>query len=146
MRKSIRTIGLILAFSILFVFPVYADSNIEPRGSAFFSAYGASLYKTSNTSFEVWFDVDSNAAWMDEIGTSLIEVYRSPDQENWTLMKTYEKEDYPEMIDKDTSSHTGCVTYDYATPGYYYTAYVQFYAKNETGVGARYVYTYVLQM
>lgn len=146
MRKGMRAICIVLVLSLVLAIPVYADNSVEPRGSAFFSAYGAYLYKTSSTSFEVWFDVDSNASWMDEIGTSLIEVYRSPDGENWTLMKTYEKEDYPEMIDEDTSAHLGCVTYNYATPGYYYTAYVVFYAKNSMGVGERDVYTYVLQM
>ena len=146
MRKSIRIICMLLVLSMSLVFPVYADSSVEPRGSAFFSAYGASLYKMSSTTFEVWFDVDSNVALMDEIGVSLIEVYRSPNGEDWTLMKTYGKEDYPEMIDTDTGSHTGYVTYNGATPGYQYTAYVEFYARNSTGTGYRDVYTYVLQM
>jgi hypothetical protein len=137
---------MLLVLSIIMMAPVYADSSIVPRGSAYFSAYGASLYKTSSTSFEVWYDVNANAALMDEIGVSLIEVYRSSDQENWTLMKTYEKEDYPEMTDTNTGSHMSFVTYDYATPGYYYTAYVVFYAKKGNGVGERDVYTYVLQM
>ena len=146
MKKSVRIICLILVLSTVLMVPVYADSSVEPRGSAFFSAYGASLYKTSSTSFEVWFDANANAAMMDEIGTSLIEVYRSADGNSWTLMKTYEKEDYPEMIDTNTAGHMACVTYNYATPGYYYTAYVVFYAKNSMGVGERDVYTYVLQM
>ena len=146
MKKCMRIICVILVLSMTLVFPVYADSDIKPRGSMFFAAYGASLEKTSSTSFEVWFDVDSNAAWMDEIGTSLIEVYRSPDEESWTLMKTYEMEDYPEMIDTDTSSHTGCVAYNYATPGYHYMAFVQFYARDSRGVGETGIYTYVLHM
>ena len=98
MKKSMRIICVILVLSMVLMVPVYADSSVESRGSAFFSAYGASLYKTSSTSFEVWFDVNANAAMMHEIGVSLIEVYRSPDGENWTLMKTYEKEDYPAVL------------------------------------------------
>lgn len=146
MKKSVRVICMLLVLSMVFMVPVYADSRVNPRGSAFFAAYGAYLYKTSSTSFEVWFDVDANAAIMDEIGASLIEVYRSLDGTNWTLMKTYEKEDYPEMTDTNTGGHVACVTYNGATPGYQYTAYVEFYARNSTGTGYRDVYTYVLQM
>ena len=146
MRNCMRIICVILVLSMTLVFPVYADSDIEPRGSMFFAAYGAYLYKTSSTSFEVWFEVDSNAAWMDEIGVSLIEVYRSSDQEHWTLMKTYEKEDYPSMTDTNTSGHLDCVPYDYATPGYHYMAFVQFYARDSRGVGETGIYTYVLHM
>ena len=146
MKKSLRILSLIVAFSLLLAFPVHAASEVEPRGSAFFSSYWTFLHKATSNSFEIWFDVDANAAAMQEIGVSMIEVYRSADQENWTKMKTYEMEDYPEMIDENTGSHTGYVTYNYATPGYYYTAYVTFYAKNSTGIGKRFVYTQIIQM
>ena len=146
MKRSFRFLCLIMALCLLLAFPVHAASEVEPRGSAFFSSYGTAIYEASSTSFEVWFDVNANAAIMEEIGVSMIEVYRSADQENWTKMKTYEMEDYPEMIDENTGSHTGYVTYNYATPGYYYTAYVTFYAKNSTGIGKRFVYTQIIQM
>lgn len=146
MKRSFRFLCLILVFSLLLAFPVHAASDVEPRGSAFFSAYGTTLYKTSANSFEIWFDVNANAAVMQEIGVSMIEVYRSEDQQHWTKMKTYEMENYPEMIDDNTFSHTGYVTYSYATPGCYYRAYVTFYAKNSTGIGERFVYTQILRM
>ena len=146
MKRTFRFLCLILVFSLLLVFPVHAASDVEPRGSAFFSSYGTALYKASANSFEIWFDVMANAAIMQEIGVSMIEVYRSEDQQHWTKMKTYEMEDYPEMIDDNTGSHTGYVTYNYATPGCYYRAYVTFYAKNSTGIGKRFVYTQILQM
>lgn len=146
MKKSLRILSLVLALSLFFALPVHAASVVEPRGSAFFSSYWTFLYKASSNSFEIWFDVDSNAAIMQEIGVSIIEVYRSADQENWTKMRTYEMEDYPEMIDDNTGSHTGYVTYNNATSGYYYRARVIFYAKNSTGIGERFVYTEILKM
>lgn len=146
MKKSLRILCLILVLSMLFAFPVQAASEVEPRGSAFFSSYGAAIFKASSNSFEVWFDVMANAAIMQEIGVSIIDVYRSSDQENWTKMRTYKMENYPEMIDENTGSHTGYVTYNYATPGYYYRARVIFYAKNSTGIGERFVYTQIFQM
>ena len=146
MKRSFRFLCLILALSLLLAFPVQAATDAEPRGSAFFGSYGAALYKTATATFEIWFDVNSNAAAMQEIGVSMIEVYRSTDQEHWVKLKTYEMDDYPEMIDENTGSHTGYVTFDNAVPGFYYTACVTFYAKNSTGIGKRYVYTQILRM
>ena len=146
MKKIIQTLCIVLALSLFFATPSFAESAAEPRGSAFFSSYGTDLYKASSTSFEIWFDVDSNAAMMDVIGVSEIIVYRSADQQSWTQMRVYDMEDYPEMTDTDTFFHTGYVTYNYASPGYYYRAYITFYAKDSRGIGERYVYTEILRM
>ena len=147
MKKSVRVLCLILTLSLLLAFPVHGESNVEPRASAFFSSYWTFLHKTSSTSFEVWFDVDANAAFMQEIGASMIEVYESPNGENnWTKVQVYEKADYPTMIDYNTSSHTSYVTYDDAISGHYYTACVTYYAKNSTGIGERFIYTEIMQM
>ena len=146
MKTKLRVICAIVVLSLIMAVPVSADINVETRASKFFSAYGTWLEKTSSTSFEIWFDVNSNNAIMNEIGVSYIEVYRSSDQENWTLMRTYDMVDYPSMIDEYTGSHTGYVTYNYASTGYYYTAYVTMYARNSTGIGERYVYTEILHL
>ena len=146
MKKRMRIVCMILVLSLLLVVPAYAESAVEPRGSAFFASYGTDLYKATSTSFEIWFDVDSNVAMMDVLGVREIIVYRSADQQAWTKMRTYDMEDYPEMIDTYAYSHTGYVTYGYATPGYYYRAYVTFYAKDSRGIGERYVYTEILRM
>ncbi len=146
MKKFMRIVCFVLAVSLLLVVPAYADSAVEPRGSAFFTSYGTDLYKASSTSFEVWFDVDANAAMMDVLGVREIIVYRSTNMQSWTKMKTYKMEDYPEMVDTYAFSHTGYVTYSYATPGCYYRAYITFYAKDSRGIGERYVYTEILHM
>lgn len=146
MKKSVRVLCLVLTLSLLVAFPVHAESNAEPRGSAFFSSYWTFLYKTSSTSFEVWFDVTANAAIMQELGASMVEVYESADGQSWTIVETYEKEDYPNMIDYNTASHVSYVTYSNAVPGYYYSACVTYYAKNSTGIGERFIYTETLQM
>lgn len=147
MKKSVRFICLILVCSLVLAVPAQAASVVEPRESAFFSYYGTDLYKTSSSSFQIWFDVTANA-WvtMDVLGVSEIILYRSADQQSWTKMRTYTMENYPEMVDQNTIDHGGYVTYNYATPGYYYRAYITFYAKNSTGIAERYVYTEILQM
>ena len=146
MKRFMRQLCMTLAISLLLVVPSYADNTVEPRGSAFFSSYGAALDKASSTSFEIWFDVDSNAAMMDVLGVSEIIVYRSSDQQSWTEAGTFNMEDYPEMIDTYSYSHAGYVTYTNAISGYYYTAYVTFYAEDSRGVGMRDVYTEILRM
>lgn len=146
MKKLVRFVCIILACSLLLAVPAQAATSVEPRGSAFFASYGTDLYKTSSSTFQIWFDVTSNVVTMDVLGVSEILVYRSADQQTWTKMRTYPMEYYPEMVAQNTTSHEGYVTYDYATPGYYYRAYITFYAKNSRGIGERYVYTEILQM
>lgn len=146
MKKLTRFVCMILVCSLLLAVPAQAATVVEPRGSAFFSAYGTDLYKASTTSFEIWFDVDANASTMQELGVTEIIVYRSTDQQTWRKMKTYTPDEYPEMLDYNTGSYAGYVTYNYATTGCYYTAYITFYAKNSTGIGERYVYTEILRM
>lgn len=146
MKKLIRCVCMILVCGLLFAVPAQAAETAEPRASYFFSSYGTDLYKTSSSSFQIWFDVVSNVATMDELGVSEIIVYRSADQQSWTKMRTYTMDNYPEMVDQNTTCHGGYVTYNYATTGYYYRAYITFYAKNSTGIGERYVYTEILRM
>ena len=147
MKKLVRFVCIILACSLLLAVPAQAATSVEPRGSAFFASYGTDLYKTSSSTFQIWFDVTANAGnTMQVLGVSEILVYRSADQQSWTKMRTYPMDYYPEMVAQNTTSHGGYVTYDYATPGYYYTAYITFYAKNSRGIAERYVYTEILQM
>ena len=146
MKKLVRFVCLILVCSLFFAIPAQATTVVEPRESAFFSYYGTDLYKTSSSSFQIWFDVTANAARMDVLGVSEIIVYRSADQQSWTKMRTYTMENYPQMVAQNTTSHIDYVTYNYATTGYYYRAYITFYAKNSTGIGERYVYTEILRM
>ena len=146
MKKFVRCICIILICNILLVVPAQAESIIEPKGSAFFAVYGTDLYKTSSTSFQIWFDVVANAATMQELGVSEIILYRSADRQSWSQIKLYQKGVYSQMIAYNTASHDGYVTYNFATSGYYYRAYITFYAKNSTGIGERYVYTEILKM
>ena len=146
MKKFMRFVCCILVCGLFFAIPAQAESTVEPRGSIFFAAYGTDLYKASSTSFEIWFDVDSNAAMMDVLGVSEIVVYRSADRLSWTEAGTYDMDDYPEMTDTYSFSHTSYVTYYDAIPGYYYRARVTFYATDYRGVGERDVYTEILAM
>ena len=146
MKKGLKLVSLLLTLSLLLAVPVNAESSVESRGSIFFSSYGAAIYKETSNSFEIWYDVTANAAIMEDIGVSMIEVYQSADGENWAKIKIYEMDAYSSMIRHNTAFHTGHLTYNFAIPGYYYRAYVTFYAKNSAGIGKRFVYTNILHM
>lgn len=146
MKKAVRFVCIILACTLLLAVPAQAETIAEPRASAFFSSYGTDLYKTSSTSFQIWFDVVANLDTMQEIGASEIILYCSADQQSWTSVATYTVDDYPEMVAQNTVGHAGYVPYDEAIPGYSYTAYITIYAKNSIGIGERYVYTEILEM
>ena len=145
MNRYIRCISVILIVCLIVAMPVCA-SDMNGRASIFFTAYGAGLYKVSRESFDIEFDVDANLYEMDELGVSVIEVYSSSDKQSWSLARTFYKEDWPEMTCNNTASHTAAIRYVYATPGLYYRAYVQFYARNSAGTGTRSVYTAILKM
>ena len=77
---------------------------------------------------------------MDELCASSIRVQRSADGSNWETMRAYEPGVYTQMICENTSFHCSYVSYT-GTPGYYYRAYVTFYARNSTDYGKLYQYT-----
>lgn len=138
MKRFARIVCLIIVFSIFMAIPAYATEQTQ-RASSYFSSYRAYCNKESATVLRVYFSV-LGAGIMDELGTSTIKVQRSSDGTNWTTMRTYTKEDYPQMIDTDATFHSGYVTYP-ATSGYYYRAHVTFYAKDSSGTGKLYYYT-----
>ena len=146
MKKALRFVCIILVCTLLLAVPAQAEGMVESRASAFFSSYGTVLYKTSSTSFQIWFDVVANVVTMQEIGASEIVLYCSADQQSWTRVATYTMDDYPEMVEQNTASHDGYVPYDEAVSGYYYTARITLYAKNSTGIGELDEYTEILQM
>lgn len=147
MKKLVRVICMLLACSLLLAVPAQAASTVESRASSFFSSYATDLYKATSSSFQVWFDVVANAGSSPQVlGASEIVVYRSADQQNWTKMRTYTMESYPQLVDQNTSYHSSYVTYNYATTGYYYRARITFYAKNSTGIGELDEYTEIIRM
>lgn len=131
MKRFLQFICLFLVCATICSIPAYAVENTA-RGSDYFMYRSCYLWKTSSTQFQVWFDVTAMSG-MDELGASTIKVQRSADGETWEDMQTYRKANYSNMICEDTAAHASYVTYSGAQPGYYYRAYVCFYAKKGNG-------------
>lgn len=143
MKRFTQLVCLLLVCSMILAVPAFAAESTT-RASNYFGETSCYLWKTSSTEFQVWFDVTAIKT-MEELGTSVIIVQRSSDTENWENMKTYYKEDYGQMICKNTVAHASYVTYT-ATPGYYYRAYVKFYAKLDNGTAVYPDYTSYIKM
>lgn len=144
MKRFIRCICLILVAVTLMTTPAFAAESVSARSSSFFACSSVFLWKTSDTTFEVWFDVTCLHI-MEKTGASVIKVQRSGDGTNWTTMKTYKMADYPELICENTATHVGCVSYT-GTCGYFYRAIITLYAKNSSGIGEVTEYTDSLRL
>ena len=146
MKRFLRLVSLILVMAMLCAAPANAavEEEATTYSSAYFMKYSTYLYKISSIQFQVWFDVTATGG-MDQLGVSSIKVQRSADKETWTTMKTYTPDSYSQMLCENTGMHTGYVTYA-GTAGYYYRAYVTFYAKDSSGQGKLNKYTAVMQL
>ena len=132
MKRFAQCVSLVLILAICLAIPAYAVEETSPWASSYFASRSAYLWKISGSQFQVWFDVGA-VGGMAELGASKIKVQRSSDNSNWTTMQTYIKEDYSSMIGYNTGDHNSYVTYYTGESGYYYRAYVEFYAKNSSG-------------
>lgn len=143
MRKIARGVCVLLVFIMAFSSTVFAATVKDLRASIFFVATSASIDKTS-TGIKIWADV-TGKDMMDQLGASTVVVERSMDGSSWSPVKTFTKEAYPEMIRTGTAFHSFSLPYT-ATSGYYYRAYVTFYAKKGTGIGEYIHYTSSLKL
>ena len=138
MKRFARLICLVMVFTLLAAIPAHA-AETSARASDYFASYRAYVTKLSSTELGVAFHVVC-VSRMDEVGVSRIRVQRSSDGTNWTTVHTFNKSAYTNMTDTNTYSHGSTVSCS-ITPGYYYRAIVDFYAKNSSGSAAHFYYT-----
>lgn len=139
MKRFISCTSLILVAVLLMSIPALAAETPEPRASYFFTSSSTYLCNVNGSSFEAWFDVTGTGI-MDEIGVSFIKIQRSSDGINWTTMRTFSKENYPQLLDYNSTTHAAGISYT-GTKGFYYRAWIQLYAKNWRGTGIMDEYT-----
>lgn len=143
MKKLTQFLCILLVCMLLLPTAALAANAGDTRASNYFVATSAKLKKTS-TGVEVWFDL-TGTGMMDQIGARMVVIQRSTDGSSWTTVKTFTKESYPQMIRENFAAHTCSLTYT-AAAGYYYRAYVVFYAKKGTGTGELVQYTSSLKL
>lgn len=139
MRKLPICLFFTLLITAVLAIPVSAAEYRSVDASDYFMSTELYLRKNSSTQFDICFEA-TGVGTMDEIGASLIKVQRSSNGSSWSDVKTYTKESYPQLIDKNTTIHNHEEPYS-GTQGYYYRAYIEFYAQKGYNVGTLYRYT-----
>lgn len=142
MKQFTRCVSIVLVAVMILGVPVSAAG--VSRASNFFMTTSTYIEKGSGTSFDVWFDVTALGV-MDEVGVKTIKIQRSSDKINWGNVRTFTKDVNTGLICKNSGGHVGYVSYT-GTAGYYYRAYVVFYAKNSSGTGQYMMYTSTIQV
>lgn len=138
-RISFRLLALLLCFVFLIPIPTQAA---EPRASYYLSSYTAYICHMGGGELQIWFSVAGVDEWAD-IGVLDIFLYESQDGTNYNWVKTLSFENYPEMLDHDSSFHMSYVTYQ-GKLARYYRAYVCIWAGDENNNGdTRYIWTEV---
>lgn len=140
MKKMCKIVSVVLVFALCFALPVSAE-EVTPYASNYFMAHRTYLESVSSTSFKVWFNVTA-VSTMTKLGVNYIDIERSSDGINWSVVKTYDKDDYSSLVANNTHYHSGYVTYSNKQSGYQYRAYVDFYAKNSSGTASYGAYAY----
>ena len=130
MKTAFRCICLLLIMSIILTIPVHAEEP-STRASNYFSSLQTYICDINGTQFSIYFGVTGTRR-MEKIGASQIEIQRSVNNATWTTVATYTPEDYPQMIESNTASCVGSVSYTGSMDDDY-RAYVTFYAENSSG-------------
>lgn len=132
MKRFCKCLCLVLSLVMLLTVPAYAAAD-DSRSSQYFANSAVYLHKTSSTTFQAWFEVTCMRT-MDKVGAKEIKIQRSSDNQTWSTVATYSMSDYSHLICNNDVAHAACVTYT-GTSGYYYRAYYNLYAKDDTGTG-----------
>ena len=141
MKRFSRIVCLVMVCAMLLAVPAYAAEQNQ-RASNFFTGFKAYCYEVTTAQVGIYFKVLGTNT-MQEIGACEVKLQRSTDGSSWYTVKTFTMADYPQMIGTNTIGHATTLYWP-KNPGYYYRAYVDFYAKNSTGRGYYSYYTSVL--
>lgn len=101
------------------------------RSSLTLSAYRAGCSAKSGGKIAIWIDVTGTYPQMDKIGSDAIYLYESTDGTNFTIVKSFDSEDYPAMLTTNTISYYKTVVTYQGVPGRYYFAAVYCYAEKD---------------
>ena len=123
---------------IVLICPVYI-SAVEPRESAYLTAYQAYPYSAGLGKIQIYFNV-TGVKYLDEIGALRLSIYESTDQVNWTLKVTHSNETTPSMLGYNDIYYSSHVDYQ-GVVGRYYKAYICIWGGKDGDGDTRYFWT-----
>ena len=130
MKQTKRLLCAILTLCMLTGMMTTFASAAE-RSSAYLSSYRAFLTAKGSGKVSVTVDV-SGTNYMTDIGAETIYIFESTDNVDFTLIATYEEEDYPEMMGSGSFYYETPIIHE-GTAGRYYFAVVDVYSGNSSG-------------
>ena len=134
MKKIKRILCAALAVCMLSGILTTMASATE-RSSAYLDGYRAFLTAKGSGRVSVTVDV-RGTNYMTDIGAETIYIYESTDDVDFTLVATYEAEDYPDMLGSGSLYYETPIIHE-GTSGRYYYAVVYVYAGNSSGGHSR---------
>ena len=147
MKKLMRIIGVLLVAAMLVPAQAWAaeEEAVMPCASTHISSTRNYIYGIDGSTFSVWYDILGTDT-MDDIGASYIRIERSKTGTgSWSIMRMFNSSLYTDLLGHNTVRHNGSVTYT-GTAGYYYRAYVMYYAGADGNSSYYGSYTSVVQL
>ena len=144
-RKKSRFLVKLIAMALVISLcaPIGAQAavpeTVQPMASAYLWSYTAYICAMGDGDLEIWWEVTGTGTWAD-IGVLSIFLYESTDGTNWYWVKSYQHNQYGNMLWHNDYFSMDCVSYD-GIPGRYSKAYVQIWAGPEDGGDGRYIWT-----
>ena len=144
-RKKSRFLVKLIAIALVVSLcaPIGAQAampeTVQPMASAYLWSYTAYICAMGDGDLEIWWEVTGTGTWAD-IGVLSVFLYESTDNTNWYWVKSFQHDQYDNMLWHDDYICIDHVDYE-GVPGRYYKAYVQIWAGPEDGGDTRYIWT-----
>ena len=136
-----KLIAIILVVSLCA--PIGAQAampeTVQPMASAYLMDYTAYICAMGDGDLEIWWEITGTRTLAD-IGVLSVFLYESTDNTNWYWVKSYQHDQYDNMLWHNDFFCVDHVDYE-GVPGRYYKAYVQIWAGPEDGGDTRYIWT-----
>lgn len=127
-KRTTRILLLVVVLSILLSAATYAA---ETRASEYLATYYATITKTSNGNYSIFFSVIAPAK-MEHLGASRISVQRYTGS-YWRTEYNYTYSAYPELQGENVAFYTSTLVYEPQYSDSSYRAVVTFYGANSGG-------------
>ena len=144
-RKKSRFLGKLIAIVLVvsLCVPIGAQAampeTVAPMASDYLIDYTAYICAMGGGDLEIWWEVTGTRTLAD-IGVLSVFLYESTDNVNWYWVKSYQHNQYDNMLWHNDYFCMDYVSYE-GVPGRYYKAYVQIWAGPEDGGDTRYIWT-----
>ena len=137
----VKLVSVILVIALMAPISVSAamPETAMPMASDYLMGYTAYICAMGGGDLEIWFEV-TGTGFQEYLGVMSIYLYESTDNVNWYWVKTFQHEDYCQMLLTNAYFVMDHVDYE-GVAGRYYKAYVGIWGGPDDTGDARYIWT-----